>query len=146
MLHRLFAEEIDVNVLNGTVCAVVVTNPPGYQLHQRQFNDGQDLNRIMPGNCKGTSAEKYAYALLNKIIKQFNYLIDLHTASRGRVNSLYVRVDANDEIALKMATLQNPQIILHVSEFTKNLTFLEYRRRSNTSCCSSKIRNQSNYS
>lgn len=114
LLHRLFAEELDVNVLNGTVCAVVVTNPPGYKLQQRQFNDGQDLNRIMPGDSKGTAADQYAHALLNKIIKQFNYLIDLHTASRGRMNSLYVRVDATDGVCMNMATLQNAQIILHV--------------------------------
>lgn len=30
---------------------------------------------------------------MNKIISQFNYMVDLHTASFGRVNSYYVRVD-----------------------------------------------------
>jgi predicted deacylase len=42
-------------------------------------------------------------------------MIDLHTASFGRVNSYYVRADMNDPVASVFAKLQQPQIILHNS-------------------------------
>lgn len=40
-------------------------------------------------------------------------MIDLHTASAGRVNSLYVRADMNDPVTFRMAMLQHPQIVVH---------------------------------
>jgi hypothetical protein len=52
---------------------------------------------------------------MNKIIQCFDYLIDLHTASFGRVNSYYVRSDLNDPVSADLAKLQQPQIILHNS-------------------------------
>ena len=45
--------------------------------------------------------------------KEFDYLIDLHTASNGRINSYYIRADMSDDTVKKMAKLQNPQIIVH---------------------------------
>jgi hypothetical protein len=38
----------------------------------------------------------YVYRILNFIINKFEYLIDLHTAGFGRINSLYCRADLND--------------------------------------------------
>lgn len=52
---------------------------------------------------------------MTKIVSKFGYLIDLHTASFGRVNSYYVRSDMNDPVAATLAKLQLPQIILHNS-------------------------------
>jgi predicted deacylase len=41
-----------------------------------------------------------------------NDVVDLHTASFGRVNSFYVRADMNDPMTRRMAFLQHPQIIV----------------------------------
>ena len=67
----------------------------------------------MPGKKSGTSSEVYAFHILEKIIGNLNYLIDLHTASFGRINSLYVRADLGDKKTAKMAKLQEPQIIVN---------------------------------
>jgi predicted deacylase len=67
----------------------------------------------MPGKKEGNVSQVYAYRVFNKIIKNFNYLIDLHTASFGRVNSYYIRADMDTESTRKMALLQNAQIIVH---------------------------------
>jgi hypothetical protein len=40
-------------------------------------------------------------------------VVDLHTASFGRINSYYVRADLNDPDANALASLLKPQIILH---------------------------------
>lgn len=110
-LHRLFDWLTD-RPLKGTIAAVLISNVPGFHMHQREFLDGEDLNKIMPGKADGSVSEVYAYRLLDRIVCNFDYLLDLHTASFGRVNSLYARVDSDEPRALEMARLLRPQIIL----------------------------------
>ncbi|KAJ3383263.1 hypothetical protein HDU84_003742 [Entophlyctis sp. JEL0112] len=113
-IHRVITD-VDVFKLTGTVVAVPCVNVPGYLRFSREFSDGKDLNRLFPGSSTGTASQIYAHAILNKICIHFDYLIDLHTASFGRVNSYYVRSDMNDPVGSAMAKLQQPQIILHNS-------------------------------
>ncbi|KAJ3096292.1 hypothetical protein HDU97_006050 [Phlyctochytrium planicorne] len=113
-IHRVITD-IDVHRLNGTVVAVPCVNIPGYLRFSREFSDGKDLNRVFPGAESGTASQVYAHCILNKIVAHFDYLIDLHTASFGRVNSYYVRSDLNDPVSATLAKLQQPQIILHNS-------------------------------
>jgi len=99
--------------LRGTVICVPVVNVPGYLNNTRHFNDGYDLNRLMPGKRDGTNSQVYADRFMTRIVDHLEYLVDLHTASFGRVNTLYVRADLSDPDARWMATSQRPQIILH---------------------------------
>lgn len=112
IIHRLF-REIDVDTLVGDVVAVPIVNMPGFDRHQREFSDKADLNRVMPGRADGNGAEVYAHRLVDRVIAKVEYLIDLHTASFGRINSLYVRVDMTNEVTRELALLQHPQIIVH---------------------------------
>lgn len=112
VIHRLI-EKINVHKLRGNIVAVPVMNISGFQEEERTFNQTIDLNHIMPGKKNGNTAQVYAYRLFNKIVKKFDYLVDLHTASFGRQNTLYIRADLDDPVAKKMAELINPEIILH---------------------------------
>lgn len=112
VIQRLF-KEIDVETLEGTIIGVPIVNIPSFLRKKRRFIDGTDLNHIMPGKANGTVSQVYAWRIVNKIIKHFDFLVDLHTASNGRVNSYYIRADMSDEIVRKMALLQNAQIIVH---------------------------------
>ncbi len=112
VIQRLF-NELDIEQLRGTIVGIPILNVPSYLRKKRRFLDGVDLNHIMPGKPDGTVSQVYAWRIVNKIIKHFDYLIDLHTASVGRVNSYYIRADMSDEIVRKMALLQNAQIIVH---------------------------------
>ena len=105
-------ESINVNKLKGTLVLVPICNVPGYLMNQRFFSDNVDLNRIMPGAPEGATSKIYAHHLTTKIISKFDYLLDLHTASHGRVNSLYIRADLENEKTRTLAYLQNPQIIV----------------------------------
>jgi predicted deacylase len=67
----------------------------------------------MPGKQHGHSGEVYAHRFMDRIVAPFEYLVDLHTASFGRINSLYVRVDMTNPVTREMAMLQHPQIIVH---------------------------------
>jgi predicted deacylase len=109
LIHRLF-RELDCAALSGTVVAVPVANAPGFLRTQRGYLDGADLNRMMPGKKGGTAAQAYAHALMDRIVARFEYLIDMHTASTGRINSLYVRADMRHPVTARMAILQNPQV------------------------------------
>ncbi len=112
VIQRLF-KELNVDELKGTVVGVLVANVPALLLEQRRFVDDVDLNRIAPGRPDGNRSELYIYRFIHRVVKYFDYLIDLHTASSGRINSYYIRADMDDPVSARMALLQNPDIILH---------------------------------
>jgi predicted deacylase len=114
VIQRLFKElEQEIELLKGVIVGVPVMNVPAYLSMQRQFNDGIDLNRIMPGKPDGSLSEVYAYRLIDRIVSQFDYLLDMHTASFGRINSYYIRANIEDKETYALAQLQNAQIILN---------------------------------
>lgn len=112
VIQRLFTE-IDIKQLRGTIIGVPVVNVPSFFRRKRRFIDGVDLNHIMPGKENGNVSQVYAYRLIQRVIRHFDYLLDLHTASNGRINSYYIRADLNNELTKKMALLQNGQIIVN---------------------------------
>ncbi len=112
VIQRLF-KELDVEQLRGTVIGVPVANVPSYLRRTRRFIDGVDINHIMPGEEHGNVSSIYAFRLVDRIVRHFEYLVDLHTASFGRVNSYYIRADMKNPVTCEMALLQHPQIILH---------------------------------
>ena len=112
VIQRLFSELDPVN-LKGTIIGAPIVNVPSYLRKQRRFIDGVDLNHIMPGKEDGTVSQVYAWRIVDKFIRHVDYLIDLHTASNGRINSYYIRADMTDDTVRNMALLQNAQIIVH---------------------------------
>ncbi len=112
VIQRLF-NELDVEELKGTLVGIPVVNIPAFNRKKRRFNDGVDLNHIMPGVENGNISQVYAYRFIHRIVKHFDYLLDLHTASFGRVNSYYIRADMKHPVTRKLALLQNAQIIVH---------------------------------
>lgn len=114
IIHKLW-DKVEPSDLTGTLVLVPVMNIPGFLNGTREFSDQIDLNRIMPGHPEGTSSDVYAHLLMERIVKHFDFLIDLHTASFGRINSLYVRADMGSEVVARMAELQEPEIIVNKS-------------------------------
>ena len=112
VIQRVF-KEIDISKLKGAIVGVPVVNIPSLLRKKRRFIDGTDLNHIMPGKANGTVSQVYAHRITTRLVKEFNFLIDLHTASFGRINSYYIRADMSDPVVNKMALLQNPEIIVH---------------------------------
>ncbi|MCB0355037.1 MAG: succinylglutamate desuccinylase/aspartoacylase family protein, partial [Bdellovibrionales bacterium] len=112
VIHRLM-QQLNLEKLAGTIVGALVLNMPGLLRGERYHPDGTDMNRIAPGKPDGNQSELYIYRLTDRLLPDLNYLIDLHTASFGRVNSYYVRADMGDDVTSRMARLQNPQIILN---------------------------------
>jgi len=105
-------EEVDVNQLKGTILAIPGLNQVSVTQDRRRFYDAQDLNRIFPGKEKGNRSQQYVWQINKKILSKIDYLIDMHTASFGRINALYVRADMNNEAIKQMAFLQDADILL----------------------------------
>lgn len=112
VIHDLFAR-IDLGALRGTVVGVVCVNVPGLHANQREMMGQFDLNHLFPGLPTGNVAQVYVARVLDRIVKCFNFLVDLHTASFGRVNSLYVRADLSNPTTRSMALRLRPQIVVH---------------------------------
>jgi predicted deacylase len=113
IIHHVL-ERVDPSEMHGSLVCAPVANVPAFQAGQRRFpEDNQDLNHVFPGKWEGKPAEQYAKAFLTTFLTPCDYLIDIHTASEGRINSLYVRADLHQEQAREMALLLDPQIILH---------------------------------
>lgn len=105
-------EDININTLKGTIIAIPGLNAVSIPLHQRRYIDEEDLNRNFPGKEKGNRSQQYVWQIGEKILSKIDYLIDMHTASFGRVNSFYVRADLSHPQMAEMAKLQNADIIL----------------------------------
>lgn len=104
---------LDVTQLNGTIVLLPVVNVPGYLNGTREFSDGKDLNRIMPGKKHGASSSRYVYEWFERIGKQFDYHFDLHTASEGRINSFYIKANIEKELEYELSQILSPQLIVN---------------------------------
>ena len=111
--QRIFRSEPVSFLQKGAIVAVPIVNGPGFLNNSRDFLDGKDLNRTFPGRPNGPSADIYAHRFMNRVVRSFDFLLDLHTASFGRVNSFYIRADMTSAMAAKLARLIRPQIIVH---------------------------------
>ena len=112
VIQRLF-KEISDETVSGTIIGIPVVNVPSFLRKQRRFVDGVDLNHIMPGKPNSNVSNVYAHRFFNGLVRQFDYLLDLHTASTGRINSYYIRADMSDNKTKELALLQHAQVIVH---------------------------------
>jgi predicted deacylase len=111
-IHRLY-RRLKADELKGTVVAAAPVNLPGFLRNQRAYSDGKDLNRLFPGAPEGHESQVYAHTVMDRLVRHFEYLLDLHTASFGRVNSLYIRADMTRPQTAELARVIRPQIIVH---------------------------------
>jgi predicted deacylase len=112
IIHNL-VDEINVVELKGRIIAIPGLNHVSIQMDERRFIDEEDLNRNFPGKQSGNRSEQYGHNINEKILPYFNFLIDMHTASFGRVNSMYARADFTNDTLKMLGILQKPDIILN---------------------------------
>ena len=73
---------LDPSQLHGTVLAVPVENPLGYQVRNRfpPTDPRTDMYDSFPGNKNGGASQIMAYTLYENLISKSDCVIDLHTA------------------------------------------------------------------
>jgi predicted deacylase len=95
---------LDPQHVAGIIRILPIINIPGYRNMQRDFPDGRDLNREFPGRAKGSTTSRVAYRVWNDLIVGSDYIVDLHSAAKGRSNMPQVRTylsDAHSNIIAK---------------------------------------------
>lgn len=112
VIHQLF-KRLNPDEMTGCFVGIPVLNMPGFLRNQREFFDDRDLNRLMNGYEAKSPAGQYVKQIKNKLFSHFDCLIDLHTATSGRVNTYHIRVNSNHASSSKMAHLMGPDIIVH---------------------------------
>jgi predicted deacylase len=103
---------LDPEMMAGTVRLAPVLNPPGFTRQRRYFPDGRDLNREFPGSEMGSTTGRVAHRVLNELISGSNFLLDLHTAARGRDNLPQVRADLAHPSSNRIARAFGIEVIL----------------------------------
>lgn len=94
---------VDPERLEGTLIVVPAANSQGFRTMNRYMVDRRDLNRAFPGSIKGSVTSIVANALFERVIRQCDALIDLHTGSNFRTNVAQIRVDMGDPASLALA-------------------------------------------
>lgn len=75
-----FFQEIKIDNLKGTFVGLPVANPPSFKAWSRISPvDGANLNRVFPGDPKGTYSQRLANTLLKKVKESADYVLDLHS-------------------------------------------------------------------
>lgn len=74
-------KSLENKAIKGKISIVPVANASAFQLGTRCGTDQKDLARTFPGKENGSTTEKAAWAI-SKVIKEADYLIDLHTGGK----------------------------------------------------------------
>lgn len=109
---RQIRTAVDPKLLRGTLVLVPIANPIGFVSHQRDLPDGRDLNRCFPGSPRGSLTSQVAHVLFNKVVKDCDFGIDLHTAALGRTNLPHVRADMRQPVVRRLACGFGAEVVL----------------------------------
>jgi predicted deacylase len=71
---------VDPSTLKGTIILVHIANPPSFRKRTIYYSplDGKNLNRVFPGDPKGTISQRIAYVLTKEIIGASDVVVDMH--------------------------------------------------------------------
>ena len=72
--------DFDAAEVKGTLVILPLLNRPGFYERSIYTNpeDNDNLNRLFPGDPKGTWGQRFAHHLLTEIVTKFDHAIDLH--------------------------------------------------------------------
>lgn len=75
-----FWDEIDESALKGSVRVVLCADTAALEGHSAYVNpiDGQNLNRVWPGNADGSLTERIAHRITTEVIEKCDAVIDVH--------------------------------------------------------------------
>ena len=105
----------------GTIICIPVFNVFGYLNQRREFPDGRDLNRMFPGDPKGSLASQFAHKFVKEIAPVVDYILDFHTGGASRDNYPNVRVVMDQEDNLELAKIFGAPFIVNSKYIAKSI-------------------------
>ncbi|MFN3714006.1 MAG: succinylglutamate desuccinylase/aspartoacylase family protein [Alcanivoracaceae bacterium] len=112
MVRRLMYQ-LEPKTMNGTVVGIPIVNLDGFRRGSRYLADRRDLNRHFPGNRRASAADRIAYSLFNTVIRDCQYLVDLHTGSQQRTNLPQIRGNLKNEPIFEFSRQFGGITVLH---------------------------------
>lgn len=112
IVRQIIAKKIN-KPKRGTIICIPVLNIFGFLDLKRAFPDGRDLNRVFPGNPRGSLASRFAYQFVKKILPVADVCLDFHTGGASRFNAAQTRVDPLDDVARAYADIFSAPFTLH---------------------------------
>lgn len=119
IVRQLIARKIN-KPKRGSIICIPILNVFGFLNTERAFPDGRDLNRVFPGNKRGSLASRVAYYLTTQVLPHVDYCMDFHTGGASRFNAPQVRVNPGDENLLKLAKVFNVPFIVYSKNLKKS--------------------------
>jgi predicted deacylase len=87
--------EIDPSTLSGKIMAIPMINIPAFETVTREGPfDSLNLNRIFPGKKSGFASEQIANLLMERVLPNVDYAIDLHGAT---LNDMQINICGFEE-------------------------------------------------
>jgi predicted deacylase len=112
IIKRLLHQPV-FSKMHGTLIAVPIVNVFGFNARQRYLPDRRDLNRCFPGSEDGPLANQLAHAIMENVIRQSTYGIDLHTGAVHRTNLPHIRASIDSTAMEKLAASFGAPLVIH---------------------------------
>ncbi len=105
-LQRLRAR-LDPAALSGSLILVHFANPATFYGRRIYYSpDGQNLNRVYPGNPSGTLSERIAHAITTQVIDRATHVVDVHCGDGNESLRPYAYWQVTGDAALDEAGRQ----------------------------------------
>lgn len=87
-----FWESLDASAVSGRVLVVLMADPIAFQRKSAYVNpaDGQNLNRMWPGDASGSITQVIAHTLTERVVSQSDLVIDVHGGEWDEAISMFI--------------------------------------------------------
>ena len=113
------SREINPKNISGNIIIIPLINRSGFEHRTMSivYEDGKNLNRVIPGHAEGSVSERIAYFMEKELFSKVDYYIDLHCGDGYEELTPYVYCQgiANEEVLSKsrqMAMAINSEYIV----------------------------------
>ncbi|PLX69350.1 MAG: succinylglutamate desuccinylase [Denitrovibrio sp.] len=119
IIRRLMKHK-SLNRVKGTLYTVPIVNVFGFLGQSRYTPDRRDLNRMFPGDEKGSLAARIADLFTTNVVDKCDLGIDLHTGSNNRFNLPQIRACC-DDITKETAMIFGAPVVINTNTLDKSL-------------------------
>ena len=121
IVRRTIEDRLFENLNVGSVIAIPLLNIYGFIHFSRDVSEGKDVNRMFPGNMRGSLASRVAATLTKRVLPAIDFGIDFHTGGGSRYNYPQIRYSKGDEKAAELANIFAAPYLLCKANIPKSL-------------------------
>ncbi|WP_418638092.1 succinylglutamate desuccinylase/aspartoacylase family protein [Winogradskyella sp.] len=119
IVRQIIAKGINKPKIGTTICVPVI-NVFGFLNMDRLFPDGRDLNRVFPGNPKGSLASRVANFVMTELVPHVDFAMDFHTGGSDRFNAAQIRIVKDNPKLTELAHVFGAPFIYYSKNLNKS--------------------------